>query len=191
MALRGPVHGKNLPFPGTLYSAPGERRGMRVGIVSDTHDNVDAIRDARALFADQNVVEVVHCGDLVAPPVVDFFEGFTLHAVIGNNDGEIDGLDRAIRALGGESALHGRFADLTFDGVRVAALHGEDLDHVAEVAAGSYDVVCYGHHHEAERHVVGDTTVVNPGAHFPTVPATDRSVAVLDTVAGSVELFEL
>ncbi|MFB6121044.1 MAG: YfcE family phosphodiesterase [Halobacteriaceae archaeon] len=164
---------------------------MRVGILSDTHDNVEAIRAATDLFAQQDVVEVVHCGDLVAPPVVDFFEGFTLHAVIGNNDGELDGLDRAIRSLGGDSALHGRFADLEFDGVRVAVLHGEDRDHVEEVATGDYDVVCYGHHHEAERHEVGDTTVLNPGAHFPTVPDSERSVAVLDTVAEAVEFHDL
>jgi len=128
---------------------------------------------------------------VVAPPVVDFFEGFTLHAVIGNNDGELDGLDRAIRGLGGDSALHGRFAALEFDGVRVAVLHGEDRDHVEEVAAGDYDVVCYGHHHATERHAVGDTTVVNPGAHFPTVPESERSVAILDTVSESVEFHDL
>jgi putative phosphoesterase len=74
----------------------------------------------------------------------------------------------------------------------VVALHGEDRDHVEEVAAsGDYDVVCYGHHHEAERHEVGETTVVNPGAHFPTVPASERSVAVLDTVSGDVEFHDV
>lgn len=164
---------------------------MRVGILADTHDNVDAVRAATDLFSEQNVVEVIHCGDVVAPPIVDFFEGFTLHAVIGNNDGELDGLDRAIRGMGGASALHGRFADLELDGVRIAALHGEDRDHVDEVAAGDYDLVCYGHHHEAERREVGDTTVVNPGAHFPTVPERHRSVAVLDTVSGAVEFYDV
>ena len=164
---------------------------MRVGIIADTHDNVDAIRAATDLFAEEDVTEVIHCGDLIAPPVVDFFEGFALHAVIGNNDGELDGLDRAIRGLGAESALHGRFADLEFDGVRVAVLHGEDRDHVDEVAAGDYDVVCYGHHHATERHDVGDTTVINPGAHFPTVPESERSVAILDTGAGDVTFRDL
>jgi len=165
---------------------------MRVGIISDTHDNVEAVRAATDVFAAENVVEVVHCGDVVAPPVVPFFEGFVVHAVIGNNDGELDGLDRAIRNLGGDSALHGRFADLTFDGVRVAVLHGEDRADVEALArSGDYDVVCYGHHHEAEVREEDGTTVVNPGAHFPTVPEADRSVAVLDTVTGEVELHDL
>ena len=155
---------------------------MRVGIIADTHDNVDAIRAATDLFAEEDVTEVIHCGDLIAPPVVDFFEGFALHAVIGNNDGELDGLEAGFRALGDGSRLHGRFAELAFDGVRFAVLHGEDRDRVEDLAAsGDYDVVCYGHHHERECREVDGTVVLNPGAHFPTVPDGDRTVALVDT----------
>jgi putative phosphoesterase len=164
---------------------------MLVGIVSDTHDNVAAARRAVAAFEDRGTDLLVHCGDYVAPPLVPAFAGHELHGVRGNNDGELDGLEAAFRALGSGSELHGRFAELRVDGASIARLHGEDRDRVADLAAGDYDLVCYGHHHEAETHRVGDTTVVNPGAHFPTVPADHRSVATYDTDTGDVSFVDV
>jgi len=119
---------------------------MRLGIVSDTHDNVDAIRAAVATFEREGVDAVIHCGDYVAPPVLPFFEGHELHGVLGNNDGELDGLEAGFRELGDGSELHGRFADLEFDGRRFAVLHGEDVGDVeARARSGQYDYVCIPH----------------------------------------------
>lgn len=71
--------------------------------------------------------------------------------------------------------------------MRVAVLHGEDKGRVEDLAgSGDYDLVCYGHHHEPERRDVAGTTVLNPGAHFPTVPADHRTVALVDTDDGGV-----
>jgi len=155
---------------------------MPLGVISDTHDNVDAVRAAVDLFDREGVERVVHCGDVIAPPVLPFFEGFEVHGVLGNNDGELDGLEAGFRALGNDSRLHGRFAELALGGVRLAVLHGEDLDRVEELAVeGDYDYVCYGHHHERACRAVGGTTVLNPGAHFPTVPDDHRTVALVDT----------
>jgi len=160
---------------------------MNVGCISDTHDTVSAVEAATELFAARTVEVVLHAGDVVAPPVVPFFEGFEVHAVLGNNDGEVRGLTAAFDDLGDGSALHGRFASLRIDGLDVAMLHGEHLDEVEAVArSGDYDVVCYGHHHRRDRRTVGDTLVVNPGAHFPTVPDDHRTVAILDTEDVSV-----
>jgi hypothetical protein len=164
---------------------------MLLGIVSDTHDNVAAVERAVAAFEERGVDAVVHCGDYIAPPVLPFFEGLTLHGVLGNNDGELDGLEAGFRSLGNGSTLHGRFAELSFDGARVAVLHGEDRDRVEALAADDYDLVCYGHHHEAEVREVDGTTVCNPGAHFPTVPAEHNSVATYDTATGETTLVDV
>ncbi|MFB6136075.1 MAG: YfcE family phosphodiesterase [Halobacteriaceae archaeon] len=164
---------------------------MLVGVVSDTHDNVAAAEAAADAFAHRDVETVVHCGDVVAPPTVSAFEGFDLHAVLGNNDGEVRGLDAAIDGLSEGSELHGRFADLELGGARFAVLHGESLAEVAAVAGGDYEFVCYGHHHEREEREVDGTTVLNPGAHFPTVPDEHRTVAVVDTDEGTVEFLDL
>lgn len=159
---------------------------MRVGVISDTHDNVTAIERAGELFRAEGIGTLIHCGDFIAPPVLPFFEGVTLHGVLGNNDGEVAGLEAGFEGLDG--ALHGRFAELEFGGARFAVLHGESKEEVEGYAeSGEYDYVLYGHHHEHERREVGDALVINPGAHFPTVPEEHRTVAIVDTDGGDVE----
>ncbi|TYL39467.1 YfcE family phosphodiesterase [Natronococcus pandeyae] len=160
---------------------------MNIGIISDTHDNVPAVERATDLFEEEGVEVAVHCGDFVAPPVLPYFDGFELHGVLGNNDGEISGLEAGFDALGGESTLHGRFATLEFDGLSFAVLHGESKAEVEALAAAEeYDFVCYGHHHQREHTEEGRTTLLNPGAHFPTVPDEHRTVAIVDTLSESV-----
>ncbi len=162
---------------------------MNVGIISDTHDNVAAVEAAVETFSDAGVEAIVHCGDVIAPPVIPFYEGFEFHLVFGNNDGEEVGLRSAVADLSPSGHCHGRFAVIEFDGVRLAALHGEDLAEVNRYAdSGAFDYVCYGHHHESRLDDREDTTFVNPGAHFPTVPAEHRTVAILDTASHQVTL---
>ncbi|WP_222915955.1 metallophosphoesterase [Natrinema sp. SYSU A 869] len=160
---------------------------MNIGIISDTHDNVAAIERATGIFDEEGVEIVIHCGDFIAPLIVPYFDEFELHGVLGNNDGDVANLQAAFDSLGGESQLHGRFADLEFDGLSFAVLHGESKAEVEAIAAGeTYDFVCYGHHHERERSEKGQTTVLNPGAHFLTKSEDDRTVAILDTRSESV-----
>ena len=164
---------------------------MRLGIISDTHDNVEAIKRAVELFGEEDVDALVHCGDFIAPPVLPLFDGFELHGVLGNNDGELDGLELFFDDLGNGSDLHGRYAELEFDGTRIGVLHGDQgMDVVDDWAeSGQYEYVLYGHFHRAEERDVDGTTVINPGAHFPLVPEEHRSVVVLDTVADEVRFF--
>lgn len=161
---------------------------MRLGIISDTHDNVEAVERAVDVFEAEDVDTLVHCGDFIAPPVLPLLSGFEVHGVLGNNDGELDGLELFFDDLGNDSELHGRYADLEFDGTRIGVLHGDQgKDVVQEWAeSGEYDYVLYGHFHEAEERTVGETTVINPGAHFPLVNEAHRSVAILDTATGEV-----
>lgn len=166
---------------------------MNVGIISDTHDNVPAIQDAMDIFEDHSVETVIHCGDFVAPPAVRHLEreGIDVHAVRGNNDGEREGLVSAFENLqGGE--LHGRFAELEFDGRDFAVLHGEDKP-LIEALAGSdeYDYVLHGHWHVREHRTVDGTTVINPGGHFPTIPEEHRTVAIVETDSDTVEFVDV
>lgn len=161
---------------------------MQFGVISDTHDNIEAIEAAVDIFESDGIDTVIHCGDFIAPPVVPFFDGFELHGVLGNNDGELDGLELFIDDLGNGSTLHGRYADLELGGKSVFVLHGDQgrgvVDEYAE--SGEYDYVLYGHFHEAEERTVNGTTVVNPGGHFPTVPPEHRSVVVMDTASDEI-----
>ena len=166
---------------------------MQVGVISDTHDNVPAVEAAMDRFEAAGVDALIHCGDFVAPPVIPHLdlEGVPVHAVRGNNDGEREGLRDAFESLDG-GMLHGRFAELAFDGVDVAVLHGEQRPVIEALAAsGEYGYVCHGHWHVREERSVGDSTVLNPGAHFPTVGEAHRTVAVVDTGRDGVEFLDV
>lgn len=165
---------------------------MKIGIISDTHDNVEAVERAVERFEAEGIEVVLHCGDFIAPLIVPLFGGFELHGVLGNNDGEVEGLLSAFDALERDSQLHGRFASLELDNCKIAMLHGESMAEVRSIAAsGHFDVVCYGHHHARKLEDVGDTMLVNPGAHFPQTPADHRTLAILETEETSISFLEL
>jgi hypothetical protein len=164
---------------------------MRLGVISDTHDNVAAIEEAVALFESEGIETLVHCGDFVAPLMVPYFEGFELHGVLGNNDGDIDAIERQFMALD-DATLHGRYADLTFEGTTVFVLHGDQgMDVVDERAAeGDHDYLLYGHFHATDHRDVEGTTVLNPGAHLP-ITDDSRSVAIVDLETDEVTFHDV
>jgi putative phosphoesterase len=46
---------------------------MKIGLISDTHDNVENIRKAIKEFNDRNVDLVLHAGDFASPIAVESF----------------------------------------------------------------------------------------------------------------------
>ncbi|MFB6079550.1 MAG: metallophosphoesterase family protein [Haloferacaceae archaeon] len=161
---------------------------MEIGIVSDTHDDLDAAGRAADLFADR-ADAVVHCGDVVSPfAAAPFDAGFDFHCIAGNNEGEPALID-AVEAFG---THHGECAELAFDGRTVAVYHGTAGPLVdALVDSGAYDYVCHGHTHEHGREERGGTVRINPGG-LP-IPGADDAfhVATLDATSGDVTFHEL
>jgi predicted phosphodiesterase len=47
---------------------------MKIGLISDTHDNIQNIQNAISLFNDKHVSFVIHAGDRVSPEVVKGLE---------------------------------------------------------------------------------------------------------------------
>ena len=65
---------------------------MKIGLISDTHDNIQNIQNAISLFNDKHVSFVIHACDIVSPEAVKGSAGVRPIAVIGNNDLGIDEL---------------------------------------------------------------------------------------------------
>jgi putative phosphoesterase len=159
--------------------------GMLVGVVSDTHDNLDLARSAIDTFADRGVEAVVHCGDVVAPFTAAVFDrGIPFYAVRGNNDGEWALAD----AIGAFGTYLGEMGELTMGGAEFAVYHGTAEPIVeALLDCGRYDYVCRGHTHERVIEERGGTVHLNPGG-LPIEGADDRfHVATVDTQSGAIE----
>jgi putative phosphoesterase len=153
---------------------------MKIGLMSDTHDRIDAVEKAIDFFNRERVAHVLHAGDLVSPFVAPKFAKLKskLHYVWGNNEGDRE----FIRVKFGEIGVEplGNFASLNLDGRKIALLHGthEEIVDVL-LKSGAYDVVVRGHNHRAEIRE-GETLLVNPGEVCGYLTGR-MTVAVLDS----------
>lgn len=159
---------------------------MLIGIMSDTHDNLPAIRKAVELFNRENVDLVIHCGDYVAPFVKKELSKLNapLKGVFGNNDGEREGLREAI-------GVEDEILELSVDGFKVVVLHGTDERVVrAFTRSQAYDIVVRGHTHRYGIEENGRTLLLNPGEVSGYVSGV-KSVAFLDTKKREVRILDL
>jgi uncharacterized protein len=164
---------------------------MLIGIMSDSHDRVQGVKDALSLFSKRNVGLILHAGDMVGSGNCYAFEGLgvPVKLVFGNNDGDRVGLVRDFADVGAHYL--GDFGELEADGLKIALLHGTDEAPVrAVVASQAYDVVVRGHNHHAEATKHGKTLLINPGEVWGYLTGRS-SVAILNTTNRVVEHVDL
>ena len=163
---------------------------MKIGVISDSHDNLPNIRKAVQVFSTNGVEALIHGGDFCSPFTIAEFnplaeKGVKMHAVFGNNDG-----DRVLLAKRGEGFI--TFADgslsVTLGGKRIVVLHypdlGEDLFRL-----GAYDLVIYGHNHTV-RVEGGEKKLLNPGTSSGYL-AERATVAIVETRGMEVDIITL
>jgi putative phosphoesterase len=160
---------------------------MKIGILSDTHDNLTNIRKAVDVFTTRGVGALLHGGDFCSPFTLAEFaplkdKGVRMHATFGNNDG-----DRVLLTKRGEgfcSFMDGVYV-LSLDGRRIALLHYPDI--AEDLYKGQrFDLVIYGHNHQAR--IEGEKKkLLNPGTCSGYL-ADRATVAIFDTGDMSVEL---
>lgn len=137
---------------------------MKIGIISDSHDHLDNLRRVLGALGEEGVEAALHCGDYCAPFILHDLEGLgvPVHGVFGNVDGDRHLMTRIADRDLEHVHLHGETAELELGGLRIGANHypalAEGLAHT-----GRFDLVAYGHTHEAELRRVGDCLLVNPG----------------------------
>jgi uncharacterized protein len=158
---------------------------MKVALLSDSHDNMDALYKAVEYCNKLKIDHVLHAGDLVAPFVSRALNKLNapLTIVYGNNDGERHGLYQMFKG----KIFDPPFA-LTLDGRRVLMLHAPILLDVLK-DSDKYDLVLYGHTHEIENSK-GKNLVVNPGELCGWLTAKN-TIALWDTKENAAEIVEL
>jgi len=136
---------------------------MKIGVVSDSHDNLPKVEKAVDAFNREGVSAVIHCGDFIAPfSLLPFrrLECDSFHAVFGNNDGEREGLFK-IASDNGWVLKDGPFL-FEIGGKKVTAMH--EPTHLSEVLKkGGVDIVVSGHLHKVKVEKLGGVLVLNPG----------------------------
>jgi putative phosphoesterase len=159
---------------------------MVIGIISDTHDDMSAIRKAVDYFNSERVSHVIHAGDLVSPFTFELFGellcGFS--AIFGNNDG-----DRILLKEKSGGNIHHQPLVLTFDEKKIVVVHEPDLlDALSD--SGHFQVVIYGHTHKPDIGKIQDTLVINPGK-VAKLHKGDSTLALLDTETMQAKIVQI
>jgi len=138
---------------------------MKVGVLGDSHDNLENIERALSILDSEKVDIILHAGDIISPFSAKLFTKIDTptYFTFGNNDGE--------RILLKEIIISSKNCRLVWPkglievgGYRIVLLHGEDEDIVESLAASSrYDLVVYGHWHKMVNKRYNNTMLVNPG----------------------------
>ncbi|MBN1260384.1 MAG: metallophosphoesterase family protein [Anaerolineae bacterium] len=162
---------------------------MRIGLLSDTHNQVQNVKRAAETFRSHGVHTVLHAGDITGPNVVRALQGFDVWLAWGNMD-----RDAHVGSLVVEIFGSGRIDTVQFlnlHGKSLVLLHGDDGDRLrALIRSGAYDYVIHGHTHAWRDERVGCTRVINPGA-LGGSGWRARTYAILDLAMDDLTRFEL
>ena len=149
---------------------------MRLGIISDTHDQLDRTRRAVGLLQSHGAEALIHCGDLCTSPIIEACAVLPLWFVFGNNDCDEDpDLLAASRELNATCLQWGGVAHI--GGKKVGVTHGHLRTDLNRVLAEHPDYLLSGHSHKTNDSVVDAVRRINPGALHR---AAEYTVAILD-----------
>jgi hypothetical protein len=160
---------------------------MRIAIISDTHDNVPNLEKALAWMKENNIEQLIFCGDLCAPSMIKEiiapnFSG-QIHMVFGNVEDreltpQVAGQFKNVKHYGDQG-------EFKIDQHDVAFVHFPmEAKKLAE--SGKYDFVFYGHTHKPWTEKIGKTEMLNPGTLAGMF--NKATFAVWDTETGEIEL---
>ena len=160
---------------------------MRLGVLSDTHDELTRTRLAVHMLRDAGADALVHCGDLASPPIVQALAVLPAWFVFGNHDADmVPALQQAAAEYGPVCLSWGGVIEL--GGRRVGVAHGHMTADVRRVLVEQPEFLLSGHSHIPSDAVVGGVRRINPGA---LQRADQFTVAVLDLSSGRLQVLRV
>jgi putative phosphoesterase len=136
-------------------------------VLSDTHDNMDAVNRLVRCSDYKQADMLIHLGDIVSPFTLKALlkSGKRLVGVFGNNDGDKVMLKELCPSLK-DQPQH-----LRIEGINLTLLHGFGSPEVTEGIVDALlnhaprgSLILYGHTHRYRVKVLEDKIAVNPGA---------------------------
>lgn len=168
---------------------------MLVGLISDSHDDLESLERALEIFQRMGVDEIIHLGDLVSPfslkPILD--SGIPFRLLRGNNDAEALTI---VMTLENDGIYYPGPAEVLLGEKRALLFHGFGSNELTRFAAthiaisGRFDFVIYGHTHDVHVERVGEALIINPGESCGKLTGR-RTAAILETEERRVEIFDL
>lgn len=160
---------------------------MLVGILSDSHGQYLAVRQAVKLFDEQGVEHIVHCGDVCGSEVFDELVGRPCSFVWGNMDCPEGDLLAYLETVGIAVPQRAPLR-LSLGGKTFAIFHGHEPGFQGAIRTLKVDYILHGHTHLASDGTLEHARVINPGALYRANPTT---VATLETTTDQLTFHEI
>lgn len=169
---------------------------MKIGIISDTHDQIARVKQAVDIFNREKIAMAVHCGDIVAPFTLKFYKKLQcpIKFLFGNNTGDIFYHIFCAKEYGLKNYEFGTFFSIAAAGKKIAAYHGDNKEITqALIKCQDYDCVFAGHDHIARIENHGKVLFVNPGtlADKHEEGVLPPSVAIYDTSSHRARIIQI
>jgi len=136
---------------------------MKIAIMSDSHENWNALGKAIEISNNENCEYLLFGGDLISPPGIAVLEKFKglIKFVWGNNEAERVGIVRKMDSSK-NMEMCGDVFEGTIDGIKIFMNHYPRFTELA-AKSGEFDLCIHGHTHIYRQEVLGNTVLINPG----------------------------
>lgn len=161
---------------------------MLLGIMSDTHNDIDSFEKALSIFRERGIKTLVHAGDITSPRMLEYLVEFDCYVVLGNGDQiDKDVINWKASVLGLRPVDD--MVEFEYGGKSFIVFHGNDVPlYRKAVASGKYNYIIKGHTHYFENYVSNESRIINPGAVYR---HDEASIVILDVEADKVEKIDL
>ena len=134
---------------------------MKIGVVSDTHNNLGNVREIVRLFNAAGVDRVVHTGDITKAKTLDVLAGLDapLFGVYGNNDVERETLEAS--AVRHAFVFRDPPLELHWAGRHIVVVH--DPRDLRQLHDNEHHLALHGHTHMVRCERQDKTLIFNPG----------------------------
>ena len=159
---------------------------MKIGIISDTHDDFVFIDKAIKRFKKDKINVLLHCGDISNEETLNKLKVFkSVFVVKGNCD------DKNIKEIiktckKNKFYFWKEYTDINIGEKKIAIIHSDDFNKFTRlVEEEKYDYVFYGHSHKEMIGKENNTFVVNPGSF------ESNTICIVDLEKDNIKIIEL
>jgi putative phosphoesterase len=161
---------------------------MKIGIISDTHENMPLIAKSVEIFNNKHIELLFHAGDIISPITFNEFQKLKCKfiGVLGNNDGEKKMLKEKFNQIG---QLAEKYYETEILNNRILLIHEPDMLDIF-ISSLKYDIIIYGHTHKVDVRTVNRTLIINPGECCGWLTGTS-TIAILELPGKKVDIINL
>lgn len=156
---------------------------MKLGLISDTHNDVQITKRAINTFRLKHVDLIIHAGDFTSPRMLALFKECKCKFVFGNSDVDINAINKEADKCG--FGCIGDKCELNIGDKHILITHGHNVPVFRDaVSSGRYNYIIKGHTHFFEDYISNKTRIINPGS---VKDADNPFVVILDITKDTVE----